>query len=61
MKITKEELYTCYNNFYSPNNMFLLVVGNFDVDEAGKIIHQQMDKISHKLIHHQISSPSFFL
>ena len=24
MKITKEDLYTCYNNFYSPNNMFLL-------------------------------------
>ena len=48
MKITKEELYTCYNNFYSPNNMFLLVVGNFDVDEAGKIIHQQMDKVKNK-------------
>lgn len=48
MKITKEELYTCYNNFYSPNNMFLLVVGNFDVDEAAKIIHQQMDKVKNK-------------
>ena len=38
MKITKEDLYTCYNNFYSPNNMFLLLVGNFDVEEASKII-----------------------
>ncbi len=42
MKITKEELYTCYNNFYSPNNMFLLLVGNFDVEEARNIINEEM-------------------
>ena len=42
-KITKEDLYTCYNNFYSPNNMFLLLVGNFNVDEARNIIHGEMN------------------
>src|SRR5699024_2200510 len=38
-KITKEDLYLCYRNFYSPNNMFLLVVGNFSVDDAIKVVH----------------------
>ncbi len=42
-KITKEDLYLCYRNFYSPNNMFLLVVGNFSVDEAIKVVHEELD------------------
>nr|WP_077216571.1 pitrilysin family protein [Peptoclostridium litorale] len=29
-KITKEELYDCYNTFYSPQNMALFVVGDLD-------------------------------
>lgn len=37
-KITKEDLYTCYNNFYSPNNMFVLIVGNFDKMQAMEIV-----------------------
>ena len=48
MKITKEDLYTCYNNFYSPNNMFLLLVGNFDKESASKIVHEMLDKLSNK-------------
>lgn len=48
MKITKEDLYTCYNNFYSPNNMFLLAVGNFDIDRASKIVHDVVDKIENR-------------
>lgn len=48
MKITKEDLYTCYNNFYSPNNMFLLAVGNFDRFEASKIVHEMLDDIENK-------------
>lgn len=48
MKITKEDLYTCYHNFYSPNNMFLLAVGNFDVLKASKIVHEMVDKIENK-------------
>lgn len=39
-KITKEDLYTCYNNFYTPENMFVLVVGNFDKDKALEIIKE---------------------
>ena len=30
MEITKEKLYTCYNTFYRPNNMFLVVGGAVD-------------------------------
>ncbi len=28
--ITKEDLYTCYNTFYHPANMFMVVTGNVD-------------------------------
>ncbi len=49
-KITKEDLYTCYNNFYVPNNMFLLIAGNFNKEDASKIIHNFLDaKESKKL------------
>lgn len=34
-KITKEELYKCYNTFYNPGNMALFVVGDLDF---GKIM-----------------------
>lgn len=45
MKITKEDLYTCYNNFYSPDNMFVLIVGNFDKNEAMNIIKDSFKDI----------------
>lgn len=41
-KITKEDLYLCYNNFYSPNHMFLLVVGNIPMDEAMAVIEEEL-------------------
>lgn len=47
-KITKEDLYTCYNNFYSPNNMFILLVGNFDKELAMSIIHEELDDIDNR-------------
>src|SRR5699024_10923918 len=28
--ITKDDLYTCYNTFYHPENMSLFIAGNFD-------------------------------
>lgn len=37
-KITKEDLYNTYYTFYQPSNMFLVISGNFDVDEAINII-----------------------
>lgn len=49
-KITKEDLYSCYENFYVPNNMFLLIVGNFSCEEALKIVKEELkDKKEHKL------------
>ena len=33
-KITKEELYKCYNTFYNPGNMALFVVGDLDYDKV---------------------------
>jgi len=42
-KITKEDLYNCYNNFYIPSNMFVLVVGNFDKEIALEIIKDELD------------------
>lgn len=41
-KITKEDLYHCYNSFYIPNNMFVLIVGNFKKEEALKIIREEL-------------------
>lgn len=48
LKITKEDLYTCYNNFYSPNNMFVLIVGNFDKMQALEIIRDEVGAISNR-------------
>ena len=51
--ITKEDLYKCYNTFYHPTNMFLVISGNFDKDTLMDIIVEnqknktfdQLDKI----------------
>ena len=37
-KITKDDLYKCYNTFYHPSNMFVIIVGNVDPKESIKII-----------------------
>ena len=42
-KITKEDLYNCYNGFYIPSNMFILITGNFDPDIALEIIRNELD------------------
>ena len=36
--ITKEDIELCFNSFYTPNNMFYIIVGNFDKEKALKII-----------------------
>ena len=41
-KITKENLYDCYNTFYNPNNMFVIITGNFNPYEAIAIIEKNM-------------------
>lgn len=47
-KITKEDLYKCYSGFYSPNNMFLIIAGNFDKDKAIEIIHEELDNVENR-------------
>jgi len=37
--ITKQDLDILYETFYQPSNMFLVVTGNFDVEEAVDIIN----------------------
>lgn len=36
--ITKEQIEECYNNFYRPDNMFVVVVGCFEVEDAINVI-----------------------
>ena len=43
-KITKEDLYKCYNSFYKTNNMFVLVVGNFKLNDALEVIKEELNK-----------------
>lgn len=43
--ITKEDLYTCYNSFYHPENMTLCIIGAFDEEEMlGTIEANQREK-----------------
>jgi len=42
--ITKEDLYTCYNTFYHPSNMFLVITGNVDYKEVFKIVKENQKK-----------------
>ena len=48
MKITKEDLYTCYNSFYSPNNMVVFIVGNFDKNKAMEIVREVVSPIENR-------------
>src|SRR5574344_599445 len=43
-KISKDLLYTCYNTFYSPQNMFFIVVGDVDITNNKDMIKQNIDK-----------------
>ena len=46
--ITKELLYTCYNTFYSPQNMFFIVVGDVDVEHTINLIEENLKKYENK-------------
>lgn len=46
--ITEETLFTCYNTFYHPENMFLVVTGNFDPDEIMMTIEENQSKKEYK-------------
>ncbi|MDD2377253.1 MAG: pitrilysin family protein [Bacilli bacterium] len=42
--ITKEHLYQCYNTFYHPSNMFIVVTGNVDPEQTLDIIKKNQNK-----------------
>lgn len=42
--ITKEDLYECYNTFYNPGNMFVVITGNVDPKETIELIKQNQAK-----------------
>ena len=46
-KITKEELYDCYNTFYAPDNMFLIVSGNVSEKEVFDLVknHKKLNSL----------------
>lgn len=48
-KITKEDLYNCYNTFYQPSNMFLIIGGNFDKDSVLKVIKNNKKLMSNNI------------
>lgn len=52
MQITPQTLYTCYNSFYSLENMVLCVAGNVDVgtvcEIADKVLEKSVDKTAVK-------------
>lgn len=48
-EITKETLYECYNNFYIPSNMVIVVVGKFNPEEIFEKIKKQI-KTNNKIL-----------
>ena len=49
-EITKDDLYTCYNTFYHPSNMFVVITGNVDPNDAISIIKENQKKKDYKKI-----------
>jgi len=41
---TKEDLYNCYNTFYHPANMFLVITGNVDPKETIELVKINQEK-----------------
>jgi predicted Zn-dependent peptidase len=47
-KITVENLYDCYNTFYNPSNMFIIITGKVNPYEALAIIEENQLKKEYK-------------
>jgi len=43
-EITKEDLYTCYNTFYHPANMFMVITGDVNPEKTIKTIKDNQKK-----------------
>ena len=54
-KITKEDLYKCYNAFYAPNNMFIMITGCFNMDKALEIIKEELENKEISLVNKVLS------
>ena len=48
VSIKKEDLYLCYENFYTPKNMFVLIVGNIDVSNTLNILKEELENRENK-------------
>ena len=61
-KITKEELYKCYNTFYNPGNMILFVVGDLNEEEVfnhvRKANHKDIQKLQEEIIRFYPEEPN---
>lgn len=44
--IKLEDVITCYNAYYNPKNMFLIITGNFNPNEALAITSEKMNKLN---------------
>lgn len=44
--IKLEDVITCYNAYYNPKNIFLIITGNFNPNEALAITSEQMNKLN---------------
>lgn len=42
-KVNPDILYTCYNSFYHPANMFLVITGSFNPEEILKVVKDNQD------------------
>ncbi|MEG1141500.1 MAG: pitrilysin family protein [Clostridia bacterium] len=42
-KINKDILYKCYNTFYNLDNMFMVIVGDVNIDESYKLIQNNLN------------------
>lgn len=61
MKITKEDLYKCYNTFYNPGNMYLVITGDLNEDEVIKFVKNNQSKkkfnIQKEIVRKDIKEP----
>ena len=59
-KINKDNILKCYNTFYTPNNMFVVITGNIDPNEAITIIEEHEknnNKQNNKIVNQIIEEP----
>lgn len=60
--IDKDVLYKCYNTFYNPNNMFIVIVGDVEVENTMNIIEENLklyktNVISEKVMKFSVDEP----